>query len=187
MFRWFNFLSRVENKASFKLDQDQVVYSPLPQGACLVESKIGNIDFLPFSSNSSFSLLGEGAVILPPIMEVRPFFTKHLQTKWQMVHVVIVRLYNFNFSGGAWRPDGHCQPQCGGHQDQEGAGESQLLWLWCKEHIVHFIIKSLLVLSSHLFSGWLWLWLSQEELIKLWIHWQWKSHDSVQAPGSVNQ
>ena len=91
----------MENKASFKSDQDQVVYSPPPQGACLVESKIGNVDFLPFSSNSSFSLLGEGAVILPPIMEVRPFFTKRFQTKRQMVHLVIVRLYNFNFLGGA--------------------------------------------------------------------------------------
>ena len=69
-----------------------------------------------------------------------------------MVHLLVVRLHDFNFLGGAWRPDGHCQPQCWRHQDKEGAGESQLLWLWCKEHVVHFIVKSLLVLSSHLFS-----------------------------------
>ena len=139
--------------------------------------EIGLFTFWQFllSTSRSFSLLGEGSVILPPIMEVAahaimvhvlfisspecypvssscpnvnivvlqypPMFTakkknlapavQPLGFSWKKMSKAQAR-YQPPITGGTRGHDGHFQPQCWRHQDQERAGEGKLLWIWCK-------------------------------------------------------
>ena len=61
---------------------------------------------------------------------------------WKQIGKAQTR-YQPSTTGGTGWPDGHCQSQCWRHQDQERAGESKLLWIWCEiffENIYLFLL-----------------------------------------------